>query len=91
MNCEKRINIYLYSEKEIEDFLKKAEQSDAKAQRTLGHCYLYGHSVIENYDKAVYWCAKSAEQGDASGQVIVSLCYFRGDGGVNNDYVKAAQ
>ena len=52
------------------ELVKRAEAGDAKAQWSLGGCYLYGSEVAVRFvvDKdekeAMKWFTKSAEQGD---------------------------
>jgi uncharacterized membrane protein YhaH (DUF805 family) len=70
--------------KEIEDYTKKAEQGDVFSQYCLGMIY-----AQENYDpeKALYWYTKAAEQGNGGAQYNLGRCYE--DGTLENNPEKA--
>jgi hypothetical protein len=70
-------------------FRKAAEQGNADAQRTLGHCYKNGgEGVPQSYADAAKWFRKAAEQGDAPAQSCIGALYQAGKG-VQQDYVEA--
>jgi hypothetical protein len=55
----------------FEEFLRLAEQGDAKAQYNLGVMYRKGHGVPQNDAEAVKWYRKSAKQGDAEAKSLL--------------------
>ena len=63
-----------------DDYRKAANQGNAKAQYSLGMCYIWGHGVKKDFVKAVYWLQKSAMQGNAEAQYNLGVCYENGDG-----------
>jgi hypothetical protein len=70
------------------DWIKAAEIGDAKAQNSLGICYVKGNGVPKDYTEAFKWFQKSAEQGYATAQFNLGLCYYKGNG-VLEDLEKA--
>jgi len=66
-----------------------ADERVAKAQYSLGICYLYGDDGVSKDEiTAREWLYKSAEQGFALAQLTLGRCYFYGLGG-SKDYAKA--
>ena len=70
------------------EFLKAAEQGDARAQYNLGVMYGKGEGVPQDYAEALRWYRQAAEQGDASAQFNLGVMYYRGEG-VSRDYAEA--
>ncbi len=66
-----------------------AKDGDSESQKMLGIMYDYGHGVIANSERALYWYLLSAEQGQPAVQYQVGAKYFRGDG-VKQNYKEAA-
>ena len=52
----------------IEETRLRAENGDAKAQRSMGRTYLHGNGVTQNIEEAVRWFTLAAEHGDADAQ-----------------------
>ena len=71
-----------------EEFLRLAEQGDAKAQYNHGVMYRKGHRVPKNDAEAVKWYRKAAEQGYVDAQYNLGFMYHTGEG-VPHDYAKA--
>jgi TPR repeat protein len=67
---------------------KRAEQSNARAQCSLGLCYYWGSGVAQDYAEAAKWYRKAAEQGNADAQYNLGVCYTEGQG-VEKDYSEA--
>lgn len=63
-----------------QDYMKHAEQGNAKAQYMLGKCYTEGIGVSRNLALGVEWYIKAAEQGYAQAQSALSSCYSSGAG-----------
>lgn len=75
-------------EKAYEIFGALAEQGHAPAQAYLGHLYLRGVDVPQDFDKAARWYRQSAEQGHAPGQEGLATLYVDGLG-VPQDFGEA--
>jgi len=71
--------------KNINTYLKYAEQGCASAQYKLGDCYNYGFGADKNEVEAVKWYCKAAEQGLAEAQYRLGDCYNFGWGVDNNE------
>jgi TPR repeat protein len=69
-------------------FRKAAEQGFAEAQLQLGHLYLDGHGVPQDYVLAALWYRKAAEQDDTAAQSSLAELYESGHG-VPRDYAQA--
>ena len=50
--------------KAVELFTVAAENGHSEAQRLLGNCYIYGHGVSRDLQKARYWYQQAANQGN---------------------------
>ena len=50
--------------KAVEYFMVAAENGHSEAQRLLGNCYIYGHGVSRDLQKARYWYQQAANQGN---------------------------
>jgi hypothetical protein len=61
-------------------YLKAAEQGNAKAQNSLGDCYQTGKGVPWDLAEGARWYRKSAEQGNIDGQSSLGACYEFGLG-----------
>ena len=75
-------NISSEINKDVKQYIKAAEQGDAKAQCELGTCYF----VRIDYIEAVKWYKKAAEQGLAIAQYNLGYCYQDGYGGIRDNY-----
>lgn len=64
------------------------EQGDAEAQDHLGHMYLKGKGVPQDYGEAFRLFLLSAEQGYAKSQYNLGYMYLKGEG-VPQDYTEA--
>jgi TPR repeat protein len=77
----------------IKWFRMAAEKGHAKAQYSLGSCYLSGN-FLEGLPKdemeAVKWFRKAAEQNHPYAQFALGYRYYTGEG-VEQDYVEAAK
>ncbi len=62
----------------IEEVKSKAQQGDAEAQCTLGSCFLEGHYIKKDVQKAMIWLHKSAEQECSDAQTLLGLVYYSG-------------
>ena len=69
-------------------FQKAAEQGYAKAQSSLGNCYLFGRGVKIDYQISNYWFQKAANQGNSNGQYAIGASYEFG-AGVKKNYTQA--
>ena len=63
-----------------QDYLKDAEQGDAKAQFVLGWMYDFGEGAEQDAHKAVYWYRKSAEGGNVNAKYNLGVMYKYGRG-----------
>jgi TPR repeat protein len=68
---------------------KAAEQGSANDQARLGHLYLKGTGVPQDYPRAAIWFRKAADQGNAAAQTFLGTMYMRGQG-VPKDFTQAA-
>lgn len=59
---------------------KHAEAGNARAQYTLGKCYLYGYGVDKDPGQAIPWLCKAAEQDDLMAQNAIGSCCMIGEG-----------
>ncbi|MDO5526181.1 MAG: tetratricopeptide repeat protein [Prevotella sp.] len=57
-----------------------AVAGDARAQYTLGECYMKGRGVAVNEEMGVYWYAKAASQNYPLAQYFLGECYMKGKG-----------
>ena len=71
-----------------EDYKKRAEAGDAKAQSQLGYLYYVGEGVPQDYAMAVDWYRKAAVQGDKDAQYNLAVAYAFGEG-TKQDYKEA--
>ena len=67
------------------ELVKKAEAGDAKAQFSLGFCYMNGEGVNEDAMEAMKWYTKAAEQGNADAQLFLGYIYHLGMGVTKDD------
>lgn len=79
-----------------ENLLKKAEQGDHNVQCYLGHLYLSGKGVEQDFVKAKYWYQRVVDQQGADAKIIahanfvLGMLYSSGKGG-NQNYREAMQ
>ncbi|MDC0033312.1 hypothetical protein OAJ57_01965 [Alphaproteobacteria bacterium] len=60
----------------LREFRPLAIQEDAKAQNNLGHMFVKGQGVPQDYKTAVKWYTSAAVQGVADAQFnYMQLCY----------------
>ncbi|NKB37469.1 MAG: hypothetical protein GKR93_09920 [Gammaproteobacteria bacterium] len=71
------------------EFLRLANDGDAKAQAHLGYMYYAGEGVEQNYEEAVKWYRKAAVQGDKDAQYNLAVAYAFGEG-TKQDYKESA-
>jgi TPR repeat protein len=71
------------------EFLRLAEDGDAKAQAHLGYMYYVGEGVQQDYAQAIKWYRKAAVQGDKDAQYNLAVAYAFGEG-TKQDYKEAA-
>jgi TPR repeat protein len=71
------------------EFLRLAEDGDAKAQAHLGYMYYVGEGVQQDYTQAIKWYRKAAVQGDKDAQYNLAVAYAFGEG-TKQDYKEAA-
>ncbi len=60
-------------------WLEQAEAGNPKSQMLIGLCYLNGHGVAENGNKASKWLQKSAENGCKRALYHIGEMYHLGD------------
>ncbi|MCF6284338.1 MAG: hypothetical protein L3K26_04020 [Candidatus Hydrogenedentes bacterium] len=70
--------------------MKRAEQGNVQAQKTLGRLYTYGAGVEQDDVEALTWYRRAAEQGDVTQQVNLGFMYRDGRG-VERDYVASVK
>ncbi len=79
-----------------EDLVKKAEQGDHNVQCYLGHLYLAGKGVEQDFTRAKYWYQRVVEQQGADAKIVahanfvLGMLYSSGKGGKQN-YREAMQ
>jgi TPR repeat protein len=71
-------------------YKQAAEKGDSWAQYKVGHSYLYGDIIPQNYDEGVKWIRKAAENGEDVAQVVLGVLCLLGEG-VPKDYVESAK
>jgi len=71
-----------------DEFQKRAEQGDKKAQANLGYMYYVGEGVEQDYTKAVKWYKKAAILGDKDSQYNLAVAYAFGEG-IKQSYKEA--
>lgn len=59
-------------------FKRSAKQNFAKAQYNLAYCYMNGHGVPCDYDKAFNYLNQSAENDYKRAQITLADCYTKG-------------
>lgn len=70
-----------------QDILVKAEQGDCNAQSYIGHLYLSGKGVEQDFEKARYWYERVIHQEGADAKIIahanlvLGVLYNTGKGG----------
>lgn len=69
---------------EVKAFTAKAEQGDAKAQRSLGLAYLFGDGVAEDQSAGARWLTLAANQDDPTAEYYLGQCYQNGFGVVKD-------
>jgi hypothetical protein len=78
------------------DLLQRAEQGDHNVQCYLGHMYLSGKGVEQDFARAQYWYQKVVEQQGADAKIVahanfvLGMLYSSGKG-VKQDYREALQ
>ena len=71
-------------------YKQAAEKGDSWAQYKVGHSYLYGDVIPQNYDEGVKWIRKAAENGEDVAQVVLGVLYLFGEG-VPKNYVESVK
>src|SRR6185295_13110384 len=71
-------------------FVDAAQLGSSDAENEVGKLYLFGNSVDQSSDEALYWFLRSANRGNIRGMTNAGLMYI-GDRGVNANYDKAVQ
>ena len=77
-------NSWFHAEKSSYWFLQAAKTGNVEAQGELGHNYLLGFGVKQDFNKAVYWLKCGADNGNAIAQLRLGnvyengLAYYRG-------------
>jgi len=69
-----------FSETDMDQLLKRAQQGDAPSQVELGDCYLDGKDVPTNIVEAVKWYRLAAAQENVLAQRHLGYCYREGSG-----------
>ena len=64
----------------FEDYLKKANNGDAKSMFNVSMCYYWGKGVEQDWNKGFKWCLKSAEANYPDGMLAVAIFYGSGIG-----------
>lgn len=70
-----------------ENILNRAERGDCNAQSYIGHLYLSGKGVEQDFEKARYWYQRVIDQEGADAKIvahanlIMGLLYSTGKGG----------
>lgn len=70
-----------------EDLLSRAEQGDSTAQCYIGHLYLSGKGVKQDFGKARYWYQRVIDQEGADAKIVafsnlvMGMLYNTGKGG----------
>ena len=83
-------DVVRFSETEVRQLVRFAEQGDPTAQFTLGHMYENGRSVQEDVSEAVRWYRLAADRGVALAQLHLWSMYLDGIG-VARDHVEATR
>ena len=79
-----------------QDLVERAEKGDCNAQSYLGHVYLAGKGVGQDFSKARYWYQRVIEQPGADAKIIahanlvLGILYNSGKGG-EQSYTTAVQ
>jgi uncharacterized protein len=79
-----------------ENILKRAENGDCNAQSYIGHLYLSGKGVEQDFAKAKYWYIKVINQKGADAKIVahanfvMGMLYSTGKGG-KHSYKTAIQ
>lgn len=84
--------VFFYSNTQViagcpEDLLNRAEQGDYNAQCYIGHLYLSGKDVPQDFSKARYWYQRVINQQSADAQIVahanlvLGMLYKNGKGG----------
>lgn len=79
-----------------EDLVRKAEQGDHNVQCYLGHLYLAGKGVEQDFARAKYWYQRVVEQQGADAKIVahanfvLGMLHSSGKGGKQN-YREAMQ
>jgi len=66
----------------------KAKAGDISSQVFVGHAYLKGEGVPQDYAQAALWYRKAADQGDAKAEYELGVLYYKGHG-VQQDQLQA--
>lgn len=61
-------------------FQQSANQGYASGQQSLGHAYLVGQGVRQDYKKALYWFQQSANQNSSGAQMMIGIMHSKGQG-----------
>lgn len=86
--------VQLFNQKEFkasfDEFMKSAQQGDAKSQYGVASAYYYGEGVKQDFTSAHKWMLKSANNGLGSAKVFLGVMYDQGQG-VKRDTEKMHQ
>jgi TPR repeat protein len=63
----------------------------AHSKGALGLCYVYGHSIAQDFARGLALGRESAAAGSCFGQFVVGACYRNGCGGVAQDDAEAVR
>ena len=77
-------------EEAVRCYRTAAEAGLTRAQSRLGHCYLYGTGVAQDYEQALEWLRTAGDNGDANALQTLGSLYEFGEG-VEEDPEKAAE
>ncbi len=70
-----------YDTSAAESLLNAAEGGDPDAQLALGHAYLNGDGLPQDYAEARYWFQEAAYQGLAEAQFTIGMMHLEGSAG----------
>ncbi len=82
--CMSLHTVYADSNLDLNALIKKAEQGDIEAQKTLGFMYDEGNGVTHNALEAIKWYKMAANKGDADAQFHLGYIYINGDEAIKN-------
>ena len=89
LNCSDFESLNSCMERELENFVKLAEQGSSLAQYYLGLMHYHGEGFKRDLKKAFAWTAKAARKGGLPAQFGLGYMYYRGEG-IKRDFQKAS-